>query len=126
MTNEVWKPVDGYDYPYKVSNHGRVLGKYGVLRPYDNGYGYLIVDFRKDSKRKHVKIHRIVAEAFIPNASNLPEVNHKDENKHNNDATNLEWCDSRYNKTYGNGRKSRSEGMKKVWEARRVNDGKAD
>jgi hypothetical protein len=123
MKNEIWKPIDGYDHPYKVSNHGRVLGKHGILRPYDNGYGYLIVDFRKDGKRKHLKVHRLVAEAFVPNKSNLPEVNHKDENKHNNDAYNLEWCDSSYNKTYGNGRKARSDGMKKVWEARRAEDG---
>ena len=124
MKNEIWKPIDGYDHPYKVSNHGRVLGKYGILRPYDNGYGYLIVDFRKGGKRKHLKVHRLVAEAFIPNIGDLPEVNHIDENKHNNDVSNLEWCDSRYNKTYGSGRKARSDGMKKVWEARRTEDGK--
>jgi hypothetical protein len=123
MQNEIWKPIDGYDQPYKVSNRGRVLGKYGILRPYDNGYGYLVVDFRKDGKRKHLKVHRLVAEAFIRNENNLPEVNHKDENKHNNDASNLEWCDSSYNKKYGNGRKTRSDGMKKVWEARRAEDG---
>lgn len=122
MQNEIWKSIEGYDHPYKVSNRGRVLGKYGILRPYDNGYGYLVVDFRKDGKRKHLKVHRLVAEAFIRNENNLPEVNHKDENKHNNDALNLEWCDSSYNKKYGNGRTARSEGMKRVWKSRRAED----
>ena len=126
MSEELWKEVEGYDYPYKISTVGNVRGKTGVLKPYDNGYGYLIVDFRKNGKRKHVKVHRLVAEAFIHNPNKLPEVNHKDEDKHNNRACNLEWCTSSYNKKYGNGRKSRSNGMKKVWENRRVDNGKAD
>jgi len=122
MQSEIWKPIEGYDYPYQVSNYGRVWGKRGVLKPYDNGYGYLVVDFRKSGKRKHLRVHRLVAEAFVPNEGNLPEVNHKDEDKHNNAASSLEWCTSSYNKRHGNGRKSRSDGMRKVWKARRAND----
>ena len=124
MNREVWKLIDGYDYPYEISDRGRVRGVRGLMKPYDNGYGYLVVELREDGKRKHLRAHRLVAKAFLPNTGNLPEVNHKDENKHNNEATNLEWCTSGYNKRYGNGRKLRSEGMKRVWEARRVNDGR--
>lgn len=120
MNREVWKTIDGYDYPYEISNRGKVLGVRGLMKPYDNGYGYLVVELRKDGKRKHLRVHRLVAEAFLPNTDNLPEVNHKDENKHNNEVTNLEWCTSGYNKRYGNGRKLRSDGMKRVWEARRA------
>lgn len=56
---------------------------------------------------KNHSIHRLVAEAFIPNPENLPEVNHKDENKVNNAVSNLEWCDKKYNINYGNSAKSR-------------------
>jgi hypothetical protein len=108
-----------------VTREGNIINRKGaVLKPYDNGYGYLIVDLRKGNRKKHLRVHRIVAQAFIENPHNLPEVNHKDENKHNNVANNLEWCTSSYNKQYGNGRKLRSYGMKKVWEMRRAEDGK--
>ena len=117
--SEVWVPVCGYDYLYAVSNRGRVAGTKGIMKPYDNGYGYLVVEFRKNGKKKHLRVHRLVAEAFIPNPENLPEVNHIDEDKHNNDETNLEWCTSSYNKRYGSGRKTRSDGMKRVWAERR-------
>ena len=115
------REVKGFEGKYWVTKAGEIINAKGmVIRPYDNGYGYLIVDFKKDGKRKHKRVHRIVAEAFVPNPSHLPEVNHKDENKHNNSSKNLEWCDSSYNKRYGNGRKSRSEGMKRVWANRRT------
>ncbi|MDE6946278.1 MAG: HNH endonuclease [Anaeroplasmataceae bacterium] len=64
-------------------------------------YGYLDAHLRKNGKRKHHKVHRLVAEAFIPNPDNLPIVNHKDENKLNNRLCNLEWCTYEYNNTYG-------------------------
>ena len=124
--NEEWKVIEGYDFAYRVSSFGRVEGTNGLMKPYDNGYGYLIVELRKQGKKKHKRVHRLVAEAFIENPTLLPEVNHKDENKHNNAVTNLEWCTSSYNKRYGSGRTSRSEGMKKVWKDRRIEYGKAD
>ena len=62
--------------------------------------GYYSVDLRKNGKRYKCRIHRLVAEAFIPNPDNLPQVNHKDENKLNNEASNLEWCDNTYNTHY--------------------------
>ena len=64
--------------------------------------GYLQVELRDDyGKRKIKKVHRLVAETFIPNPDNLPEVNHKDENKQNPSVSNLEWCTSKYNSNYG-------------------------
>lgn len=117
------RSVPNYEGIYWVTQAGEIINRKGVvLKPYDNGYGYLIVDLRKGKSKKHIRVHRIVAEAFIKNPDNLPEVNHKDENKHNNSVRNLEWCTSSYNKQYGNGRKARSDGMKKVWETRRASD----
>jgi hypothetical protein len=64
--------------------------------------GYKTVSLTKDGKTKGMFVHRIVAEAFIPNEENLPMVNHKDEDKTNNFVENLEWCTASYNRTYGN------------------------
>lgn len=115
-----FKAISGFEGLYWVTKNGDIINADGkTLKPYDNGYGYLMVDLKRNGVRKHARIHRIVAEAFIPNPNNLPEVNHKDENTHNNAANNLEWCTSSYNKTYGTGRARRSAGMKKVWKDRR-------
>lgn len=103
---EVWKPIRGYEGLYEVSNYGRVKsfkwnsnGK--ILSPAKNNKGYYFVSLSKDGKAKGHTIHRLVAEAFIQNPSNLPQVNHKDEDKRNNHVTNLEWCTPGYNITYG-------------------------
>ena len=115
------KPCPLYHGRYFCDSNGNIYNKNGYrLSPYDNGYGYLIVDLRNGRKKKHEKVHRLIALAFVPNPYGLPEVNHKDENKHNNSASNLEWCTSGYNKTYGSGRKARSDGMKLVWKRRRA------
>ncbi len=110
---EVWKSINGYDGLYEVSNYGRVrsldhydclgrLQRGRVLKPQRDGKGlYLHIGLWKDGKSKPRNIHRLVAEAFIPNPNNLPEVNHKDENKLNNSVSNLEWCDHKYNNNYG-------------------------
>lgn len=106
---EEWKDVVGYEGLYKVSNLGRVksLKKNGVahdklLRAFDlRGLGYMSVRLSKDNKGKTHKVHRLVAQAFIQNPNNLPQVNHKDENKSNNFVYNLEWCDNSYNINYG-------------------------
>lgn len=87
---------------YQVSNLGRVkslIGHKKILKP-ELRTGYYSVNLCKDSKCKHVRIHRLVAEAFIPNIKHLPVVNHKDGNKVNNNVDNLEWCDNTYNSQY--------------------------
>lgn len=123
--NEEWRPVKGYEGIYEVSDYARVrsLDRYypdkvfrnGKLRPYilyghvlkqqQSHKGYLLVPLRKDDKDKKCSVHRLVAEAFIPNPDNLPLVNHKDECKTNNRPDNLEWCDDKYNVNYGTGMK---------------------
>lgn len=101
---EDWKDIQGFD-GYQVSNEGRVkslkFGKERILKSWKVENGYLIVRLYKDGKRVWKLVHRLVAEAFIPNPQNLPEVNHKDENKSSNIVENLEWCDRSYNINYG-------------------------
>ena len=104
---EIWKDIEGFE-GYQISNYGRVksLGndktrKEKILKGSKNGGGYLYVHLWKDGKRTMKKVHRLVAEAFIENPQNLPEVNHKDECKTNNNVLNLEFCDRKYNINYG-------------------------
>lgn len=100
---EMWKPISGYEGLYEVSNFGRVkslkFGKEKILTP-GNYKGYLSVQLCKDGKRKMMRVHRLVAEAFIPNPNKLETVNHKDEDKTNNSANNLEWMSSVDNVAY--------------------------
>lgn len=109
---EVWRIIPGYEGRYEVSNKGNVrsffAGKVKRLKPMIsagryNGY-QMVTLYGRDKAGRKVKIHRLVAEAFIPNPARLPEINHKDENKTNNDADNLEWCTHTYNSTYGTSR----------------------
>ena len=105
MTEEIWCPIKGYENIYEVSDKGRVrslkFGKERILKPGRDKDGYLQVNLWKNGENKMCKIHRLVAQTFIPNPDNLPEVNHKDENKENNSVQNLEWCDRKYNNNYG-------------------------
>lgn len=105
METEIWKDIEGYEGLYQVSNLGRVkslkFGKEKILKPRDNGIGYLKVILFKDGKGKHLYVHRLVAQAFIKNPENLPQINHKDENPENNFVENLEFCDAKYNSNYG-------------------------
>ena len=128
---EVWLPVVGWEGLYEVSSHGRVrsIDRVHIQPSIQGGYqdhlysgrilkqriskGYLRVNLWKNNSMKSTSVHRLVAEAFIPNPRNLPEVNHKDENPINNNALNLEWCDSRYNKNYGTANKRRAHKNKK-------------
>lgn len=105
---ENWKDISGYEGLYQVSDWGRVKslnyhrsGAERLLVGVKNRYGYLVVSLYKDGKAKMYKVHRLVARAFIPNPDGLPQVNHRDEDKTNNIATNLEYCDAAYNSNYG-------------------------
>lgn len=112
---EIWKDIEGYEGLYQVSNFGRVRSldrvvvrkngwkqiiKGQMLKPFPL-HEYMQISLRKEGKPHQYRLHRIVATAFIPNPDNLPEINHKDENKANNCVDNLEWCDRLYNLAYG-------------------------
>lgn len=110
MAIPVWRAVKGYEGLYAVSNTGQVksLFRYKkVLKPNITKRGYCSVELFKEGKSKRKLIHRLVAEAFVPNEYNLPQVNHIDENPTNNSADNLEWCTAKYNMNYGEGAKTR-------------------
>ena len=104
MKAEIWKDVKDYEGHYQVSDKGRVKSvKFGkeIFLKQGSCRGYLQVGLHKNGKYKTYKVHRLVAQAFIQNPNNLPEVNHLDENKENNCVDNLEWCDGKYNMNYG-------------------------
>lgn len=120
---EIWKPVVGYEGLYEVSDLGRVRSldrdipmvrgkqrytlhtKGQIIVPHERRHGYLAVClYGKESKNgrfRQISVHRMVAEAFLPNPSGHKEVNHLDENKQNNVLSNLEWCDRKRNTNYG-------------------------
>lgn len=105
MKNEIWKDVVGYEGRYEVSDQGRLRStekvRYGprVLGDSsDNGAGYMINNLWGLDKKQRVKYrHRLVAQAFLPNPNNLPQVGHKDDNKSNNAVSNLYWCEGSTN-----------------------------
>lgn len=123
---EKWKSVAGYEGFYEVSDKGRVRSLDRFARNSRNGdltrfvkgkikkqtecCGYLCVTLNRDGKWKAASVHRLVAVAFLDNPLNLPQVNHKDENKKNNRVENLEWCTCEYNVNYG----TRTERMAKT------------
>lgn len=116
--NEVWKDIKGFENYYQISNTGKVKSlerkvpskikgtfqiiKEKIRKTTTTTAGYEYVVLSKDNIHKTLLIHRLVAEHFIPNPNNLQCVNHKDENKLNNNVDNLEWCDYKYNNTYKN------------------------
>lgn len=102
---EHWKPVVGFEDYYAVSDMGNVksLRSGRLLKQRINSRsGYCYVVFSVKAKRKTMKVHRLVAKAFCKNPHGHQLVNHKDENKTNNCASNLEWCTAKYNSNYGN------------------------
>lgn len=111
---EQWKNIPEYEGLYQVSNLGRVKSfrqstKYGcqkeyILKPTIANNGYAQVTLYANARRQKFLVHRLVAVAFVPNPSNLPQINHKDENRLNNSASNLEWCTAAYNNAYGTAR----------------------
>lgn len=126
---EVWRDIPGWEGLYQVSSAGNVktlartkVGKGGgvwqvkeaILTPQKDAYGYYRVCLTKNGKSTYKRVHRLVAEAFIPNPDNLPQINHKDEEKLNNCVENLEWCDAKYNSNYGT-RLERVADKKSIW-----------
>lgn len=125
IPGEIWKDIKGYEGLYQVSNFGRVkaLSKTSVIHSTNNlngskrnrtekihrcqlqKDGYVRTQLYKNNKRCTVKVHRLVAEAFLPNPNNYPMVNHKNEIKSDNCVENLEWCTCSYNAQYSSYKK---------------------
>lgn len=98
---EEWRPVVGYEGLYEVSNLGRVR-RIKIIEPTKKKHGYMQISFvDRNRVRKSFRLHRIVAEAFLPNPNGKPQVNHKDENPENNRVENLEWATAAENTNYG-------------------------
>lgn len=111
---EIWKDIPGYESLYQISNLGNVKSfrqsaklkkpQEYLLKPSLNNSGYGNVTLYKNASKRKFLVHKLVAEAFIPNENNYPCVNHIDENKTNNQVDNLEWCTYAYNNAYGTAR----------------------
>ena len=116
---EIWKDVVGLEDRYQVSNFGRVRSKERffkdkrdrnrhvkekILKPVCKEYKEYVLKHSDGKQHTHLA-HRLVSEAFIPNPNNYPVINHKDENKYNNNVDNLEWCTYSYNCTYNDNNK---------------------
>ncbi len=117
---EIWKDIYGYEGAYKVSNLGRIQSllrkntKGKILNPAKNNRGYLRLGLCFKGKIRYDSVHRLVAEAFIPNPKNLPEVNHIDGNKLNNRVENLEWVTKGENQIH-----AYKTGLRKITEKQR-------
>lgn len=124
MKEEIWKDIEGFEGLYQVSNLGRVksLDRYvnaksnskcfkkgKILKIRTNWDGYKGVTLCKKGRKYKFQLHRLIAQAFIPNPHNYPIINHKDENKSNNCIENIEWCTYSYNTNYGSAIKNRTE-----------------
>lgn len=118
MIIEKWKDIFDYEGLYQISNLGRVksithirkngnkenhicISKGKILKPGKDSGGYMVVVLSKEGKTKSYRVHRLVANTFMPNPNNYRCVNHIDENKTNNNVKNLEWCTYKHNNSYG-------------------------
>lgn len=123
MNKEIWKDIREYEGLYQVSNLGRVKSltrtikrnkmgdfiKNGIIMNTTEHKGYISIILSKNGVSKRYKVHRLVAQEFIPNPNNYPEVNHKNEIKTDNRVENLEWCSHLYNMRYGTWKTRRKE-----------------
>ena len=93
------KDIKNYEGLYAITSCGKIWSYYknNFLNPYDNGDGYLKVDLYKDGKKHSYRLHRLVADAYLPNPNRLPEVHHIDANKANNSVNNLQWITKKDN-----------------------------
>lgn len=114
--DEIWKDIKGYEGLYQVSNLGRIKRLKGyrckterILSSSKGAHGYRRISLSKDGIRPTFLVHRLVAEAFLPNPDNLSTVNHKDEDKTNNRVDNLEWMSCKENINYGTGIQRRAD-----------------
>lgn len=129
IEEEIWKDIKGYEGLYQVSNLGRVksLERFiidernrfyhlcsKILKLQQTRNGHYKIRLTNEKKAKNFYVHRLVAEAFIPNPFNYPIINHKDECPGNNSVDNLEWCDYKYNCNYGTRNKRMDEKISKV------------
>lgn len=137
---EIWKDITGYEGLYQISNtgiirsHDRLIvippnpkSTYGfsyikkgqIIKQITDKSGYMkVLLYDKNSNRKNAFVHKLVVIEFVDNTDNLPQINHKDENKSNNCVSNLEWCTAKYNTNYGTCIKRRSE--KQIYNNNRV------
>ena len=101
---EIWKDIPYYEGIYQVSNKGNIksfkCGKIKILKPFKSKDGYLSVKLTKNKKEKTLRVHRLVAQTFIPNPLNKLEVNHIGGCKHNNNLNNLEWVTREENRKH--------------------------
>lgn len=112
---EIWKDIEDYEGLYQVSNLGRVkrVKTNRVLKGRKDKGGYLVVCLYKNGSKSNKRIHRLVAEAFIPNTDNKPTVNHIDEDKTNNMVSNLEWMTVKENLNHGTRNKRAGKAISK-------------
>lgn len=124
---EEWKDIEGYEGIYKISSMGRVRNNRNmILSPNESQHGYLKVNLHKEGKIVTRHIHRLVAIAFVNNPCGYTEINHIDENKHNNNCCNLEWVSRLYNTNYGDrprkiGRYAKTNGGNTIYQYDRNN-----
>lgn len=128
MEEEIWKPIKNYEGIYEVSNFGNIKSlsrkvkvgiknndfatrKEKILSQTSRKDGYKRASLSKNKKTKSYYVHRLVAEAFVDNLNKDKYINHKDENKSNNNANNLEWCSFEYNINYGTRNKRASKNL---------------
>lgn len=105
---EIWKDIKNYEGLYQISNLGKIKSfsrgensnKEKILKLKYDKYGYMCIDLWKNKSVKTFKVHRLVAQAFIPNPHNYPVVNHKNKMRDDNIVDNLEWCTIKYNCQY--------------------------